>query len=123
MNGTGERTKTKARIGIKIGIKPEVKPEDQCKFTQLGWKCKLHRFGKSEYCFHHLCEETDDEEVWKVEVIADNTNKWSGNSLRFKTAEAAEEYGEDLARRWTLLRHWRVASEWRKKERKEDEGA
>jgi hypothetical protein len=45
---------------------------------------------------------------FKVEVIADSSGRWSGNERVFATQEAAETYAADLARRWTLVREWRV---------------
>lgn len=47
----------------------------------------------------------------KVEVIADNTGKWVGNSLRFDTLAQAEEHARDLASRWMLVRQWHVVDE------------
>jgi hypothetical protein len=45
---------------------------------------------------------------YKVEVIADNSGKWSGNARRFDTESEATEYAKNLAWRWTLVREWRV---------------
>jgi hypothetical protein len=45
---------------------------------------------------------------FKVEVIADDSGRWCGNERVFATREAAEIYAVDLARRWTLVREWRV---------------
>ena len=45
---------------------------------------------------------------FKVEVIADSGGQWCANALRFATEEAAQEYGADLAWRWTAVREWRV---------------
>ena len=45
---------------------------------------------------------------FKVEVIADSSGVWAGNSLTFETAEKAEEYARDLFSRWTAVRKWRV---------------
>lgn len=42
------------------------------------------------------------------EVIADNSGKFCGNSLRFATRAEAETYVADLAMRWTLVRETRV---------------
>lgn len=42
------------------------------------------------------------------EVIADNSGKWCGNSLRFATKEEAEGNVADLACRWTMVRKTRV---------------
>lgn len=42
------------------------------------------------------------------EVIADDSDKWVANSLRFDTEEAAKAYLEDLRRRWMLVRDTRV---------------
>lgn len=46
--------------------------------------------------------------MYKAEVIADNSGKWVGNALQFKTREEAETYVRDLASRWTAVREWRV---------------
>ncbi len=43
-----------------------------------------------------------------VEVIADSSEEWAGNSLRFSTQEEAEAYAKDLWSRWTSVRSWRV---------------
>jgi hypothetical protein len=48
---------------------------------------------------------------YKVEVIADNFGQWCGNNLNFATEAEAEAYAKDLARRWTLVRQWRVVTE------------
>lgn len=45
---------------------------------------------------------------WKVDVIADNSGQWTANGLRFADQGDAELYGELLAKRWTLVREWRV---------------
>ena len=42
------------------------------------------------------------------EVIADNTGKWCGNSLRFATREEAEQNVRDLEMRWFSVRETRV---------------
>ena len=46
--------------------------------------------------------------IYKVEVIADNSGEWTGNQLTFDSIGRAREYAEDLAWRWTLVRKWRV---------------
>lgn len=46
--------------------------------------------------------------MFKVEVIADNSGKWAGNGLRFRTKSEANAYGHDLYLRWTLVREWRI---------------
>lgn len=43
-----------------------------------------------------------------VEVIADSSEEWAGNALRFPTTAAAEVYAKDLYSRWTSVRSWRV---------------
>ena len=48
--------------------------------------------------------------MFKVEVIADNSGEWASNAKRFDTVEQANEYGSDLAIRWTLVREWRVVT-------------
>jgi hypothetical protein len=45
---------------------------------------------------------------WKVEVVADSTGGWVGNSLTFPTKLEAEDYARGLAFRWTAVREWRV---------------
>lgn len=45
---------------------------------------------------------------WKPEVIADNSGKWTGNSLRFATKEEAEGNVRDLQMRWFAVRETRV---------------
>jgi hypothetical protein len=45
---------------------------------------------------------------FKVEVIADNSGKWCGNSLTFDTLESAHAYATDLFSRWTAVREWRI---------------
>jgi hypothetical protein len=46
--------------------------------------------------------------AWKVEVIADSFDKWSGNALRFATKEEAEANVHDLMMRWLAVRETRV---------------
>lgn len=45
---------------------------------------------------------------WGIEVIADSTDTWVGNQFRLPSRPKAEEYGRDLAARWTAVRKWRV---------------
>lgn len=45
---------------------------------------------------------------WKAEVVADRTDTWSSNGLRFATPEEAEDYVSDLACRWTAVRKTRA---------------
>jgi hypothetical protein len=47
-------------------------------------------------------------EPFAVEVIADSSEEWCGNSLTFPTQKAAEAYAQDLWSRWTAVRSWRV---------------
>jgi len=47
-------------------------------------------------------------EIYRVEVIADNSGQWCGNGKKFATVELAETYARDLWSRWTLVRSWRV---------------
>lgn len=47
-------------------------------------------------------------EPFAVEVIADSSETWCGNGLRFPTREAAEAYAKDLWSRWTAVRSWRI---------------
>lgn len=45
---------------------------------------------------------------FQVEVIADTSEEWCGNALRFPTQADAEAYAKDLWSRWTAVRSWRV---------------
>lgn len=45
---------------------------------------------------------------YRIEVIADSSDKWVGNALRFATEEEADLYVLDLAWRWTAVRKSRV---------------
>jgi hypothetical protein len=45
---------------------------------------------------------------WKPEVIADDSGKWAGNTLRFATRSEAEAWVQDLKRRWVLVHDTRV---------------
>jgi len=45
---------------------------------------------------------------FKPEVIADTSNKWCGNALRFATCEEAEANVHDLMMRWYAVRDTRV---------------
>lgn len=47
-------------------------------------------------------------ERFKVEVIADGSGKWCGNTLTFPSVELARAYGSDLFSRWTAVRQVRV---------------
>lgn len=47
---------------------------------------------------------------YKVEVIADSSGHWCGNGRRFATEAEANEYGKDLAWRWTAVRQFRVVA-------------
>ena len=43
-----------------------------------------------------------------VEVQADSTGTWAGNSIQFDTVGQARSYARDLKHRWTSVRKWRV---------------
>jgi hypothetical protein len=43
-----------------------------------------------------------------VEVVADRTNKFYGNALKFESIEVAVNYAKDLMSRWLLVSNWRV---------------
>ncbi len=45
---------------------------------------------------------------YAVEVIADSSEQFCGNGLKFPTFVAAEAYAKDLYARWTAVRSWRV---------------
>jgi len=46
--------------------------------------------------------------MFKVEVQADSSGTWTGNSLEFDNMDKATEYAVDLSYRWTAVRKWRV---------------
>jgi hypothetical protein len=57
---------------------------------------------------------------WKAEVVADNTEQFCGNALRFASKLEAEQYVMDLMFRWVLVRKTRtlecedpVNAEWK----------
>jgi hypothetical protein len=41
-------------------------------------------------------------------VIADDSGKFCGNSLRFGSPDEAKTYAKDLYSRWTAVREYRV---------------
>lgn len=45
---------------------------------------------------------------YQIEVIADNSGRWIGNGLYFRTHDAAKQWGDELFMRWTLVRETRV---------------
>lgn len=45
---------------------------------------------------------------YKAEVIADDSGKWAGNALVWTTEDEAQQYAQDLARRWIMVRETRV---------------
>lgn len=45
---------------------------------------------------------------FKVSVITPGDRDYTSNALRFATHDEAQEYGEDLALRWTAIEDWRV---------------
>jgi hypothetical protein len=45
---------------------------------------------------------------WKPEVIADSSDKWTGNAVRFATEAEAKAYVFDLSMRWTSVRATRA---------------
>lgn len=45
---------------------------------------------------------------FKVSVITPGDRDYTSNALRFATHDEAQEYGEDLALRWTAVSDWRV---------------
>ena len=45
---------------------------------------------------------------FKFEVIADTSDKWCGNALRFATREETEANVRDLMMRWFAVRETRV---------------
>jgi hypothetical protein len=47
-------------------------------------------------------------DLYRVEVIADNSGEFVSNGLRFPTVDEAQAYATGLALRWTLVREWRV---------------
>ena len=47
-------------------------------------------------------------EKYIVQVVADNSDIFCGNGLRFETQKQAEEYALDLSLRWIAVRKWQV---------------
>lgn len=45
---------------------------------------------------------------YAVEVIADSSETFCGNGLRFETYAEAEAYAKDLYSRWTAVRSWQI---------------
>lgn len=45
---------------------------------------------------------------WGVQVQADASGEWVGNGLRFATETEAQDYGTDLALRWTAVKAIRI---------------
>lgn len=45
---------------------------------------------------------------YAAEVIADSSEEFCGNALRFDTKPEAETYAKDLFSRWTAVRSWRI---------------
>lgn len=45
---------------------------------------------------------------YTVQVTADSTGKWYGNSLHFATSQEATWYASDLSWRWTAVRDTRI---------------
>lgn len=45
---------------------------------------------------------------FKVEVIADLSGTWAGNSCRYATKLEAEQAGAELASRWMLVKEHRA---------------
>ncbi len=43
-----------------------------------------------------------------VQTASCRPDSWSGNGLRFRTADEAADYGRDLAARWTAVVRFRV---------------
>jgi hypothetical protein len=43
-----------------------------------------------------------------MEVIADSSGNWAGNSCRYATEDEAKDAGAELFSRWTAVREWRV---------------
>ncbi len=50
----------------------------------------------------------DVDKKYRVEVIADSSGTFVGNSLEFNSPAEAVTYAKDLAWRWTAVRRWRV---------------
>ncbi len=46
--------------------------------------------------------------AYRTEVIADNSGKWVGNALVFKTKVEASAYVADLFSRWMAVKQTRV---------------
>jgi hypothetical protein len=48
--------------------------------------------------------------AYRAEVIADNSGKWCGHGLTFRTEADAQTWVNDLALRWFLVRDTRVVA-------------
>lgn len=46
--------------------------------------------------------------LYRVEVIADSSGKWTPNGVCYRRKEDAEASGKDLSLRWMAVREWRV---------------
>jgi hypothetical protein len=46
--------------------------------------------------------------MYKVWLQADSSGKWATNGLEFGDAQEAEDWGFELACRWTAVRDWVV---------------
>jgi hypothetical protein len=51
-----------------------------------------------------------EQKKWRAEVDT-GEGVWHTNALRFDTRDEASEFAVGLARRWTLVQHWRTASD------------
>jgi hypothetical protein len=55
-----------------------------------------------------ITEKEKTEMSFRAEVITNNEGDWVSNRLRFFTAAEANDYGYDLAARWTMVTAVRV---------------
>lgn len=53
---------------------------------------------------------TEKKQQYRAEVDT-GEGVWYTNALRFDTKAEADDFALDLARRWTLVQHWRVVSD------------
>ena len=82
-----------------------------CSETRCGtpWAVQLYiRAGRQAWICSPCANKEAPVPMFKVEVVADSSGKWVGNSLRFDTVEAAVAYAQDLYSRWTAVREWQV---------------
>ena len=51
-----------------------------------------------------------EKQMFKYQVIADNSGKWAGNAMTYDTIEEAIDGAKDLMSRWMLVTDWRIVT-------------